>query len=370
MSPNPDSRRRTLPLLLLCALLLPASVSAAESTGAVDDEAGGGGYLTFYLDNDLFGGTDRDYTNGLRLSWISEGEPLFNVFPARDVLEKIAGESGDYKLIRRISGFEEGSVRNRTLELNYGLSLTQQMFTPRDFASPTQPEGERRYAGWLGLGFSVHARDSRALNSVEVILGTTGENSLAEEAQNLIHDVRHIEKFEGWRDQIPNEVTLDLSFRQKRRATFLPEDSDGFSIDGLTEWGVRLGSFRTLASLGGFFRAGLHLPADFSDPRLSSTAYSHRYFEHGRRDARNWSAFSLFGFNVAGIGHDASLDGPLFSDFDTGNDREPWVGEVYAGLGIRWKLLEISYLHTWRTAEYEQQDDGFNFGSLAFRVRI
>ena len=368
MSPMPRSCRRSLPILLLCALIpLASGTTAADADPGLP---GGDGYLTFYLDNDLFGGTDRDYTNGIRLSWISEGEPLLNVFPGRRLLEQIAGDGGDYKIIRRISGFDEASVRNETLELNYGLSVTQKMFTPQDFASPTQPEGERRYAGWLGLGFSVHARDARALNSVELILGTTGENSLAEGAQNLIHDLRNIEKFQGWQDQIPNEVTLDLSFRQKRRAAFLPEDSDGFGIDGLTEWGMRLGSFRTLASFGGLFRAGFHLPMDFSDPRLSSTAYSHRYFEHGERSTQRWSAFSLFGFNVAGIGHDASLDGPLLRDFDTGNEREPWVGELYAGFGVRWRLLEISYLHTWRTKEYEEQDGGFNFGSLAFRLRL
>jgi hypothetical protein len=63
---------RVLALVALC--LLGASALAEESA---DSEAAGG-YLTFYLDNDLFGGTDRNYTNGARLSWISEGEPLLD----------------------------------------------------------------------------------------------------------------------------------------------------------------------------------------------------------------------------------------------------------------------------------------------------
>jgi hypothetical protein len=27
--------------------------------------------FTFYLENDYFGGTDRHYTNGVKLSWLS-----------------------------------------------------------------------------------------------------------------------------------------------------------------------------------------------------------------------------------------------------------------------------------------------------------
>lgn len=328
------------------------------------------GYLTGYLDNDLFGGTDANYTNGVRLSWISEGEPLFNIFPARRQLEQLAGSGGDYKVIRAISGFDDESVRNGTLELNYGLSLTQLMFTPEDPAAVMQPVGQRRYAGWLALGFSVHARDDRALNSVELLLGTTGPNSLAADAQDLIHDVRDIEKFRGWDDQIPNEFTVDLSFTQKRRLRFLDRRETGFSVDGFSEAGARLGTYRTDAFFGGFFRIGFNLPADFSDPRITATAYSHKFFDNEQLANRLWSAYALFGFTGTVVAHDASLDGPLFRDFDTGNDREPLLGELFAGFGLRWRMVELSYVHTFRTQTYEEQGGGTDFGSLALRVQL
>lgn len=362
-----------LPLLctFLGTFLAPLGVRAeATDAASSDDAALPRGYLTLYVDNDLFGGTDRNYTNGVRASWISEGEPLFDLLPARRTLEQLAGASGDYALIRAISGFDEASVREGTLELNYGLSLTQLMFTPQDFAAPNQPPGERRYAGWLGLGFSVHARDARALNSVELIFGTTGPNSLAKEAQNLIHDLRGFEKFQGWRDQIPNEFTVDLAFSQKRRVRFLDRAEEGFSVDGFTEYNVRLGTFRTDASFGGFFRAGFNLPADFSDPRITSTAYSHKFFGDGSPGDRRWSAYALFGASAGAVAHDASLDGPLFRDFETGNDREPWRAEVFTGFGVRWQALEFSYVHTFRTKAFDEQSGGTNFGSVALRLRL
>lgn len=361
---------------LVVALLLsgPGARAAADVTDETATRDGPApearnGYLTFYLDNDLFGGTDRNYTNGARLSWISEGRPLLRIPPLQRYLEgQVKGEAG---LFSRLSGFRAANVREGSLELNYGLSLTQLMFTPEDLTSPTQPVGERRYAGWLGLGFSVHARDDQALNTAELILGTTGPNSLAKEAQDLVHDLRDFDKFEGWDDQIPNEVTVDLAFTQKRRIRILDRQDYGFSIDGFGEWGARLGTFRTLAFGGTFFRAGFNLPADFSDPRISATSYSQQIFDRrGIGASPPWSLYAIFGFSGTGVAHDASLDGPLFSDFDTGNDREALQGEVFAGFGARLGPVEFGYAHTFRTKSFEEQRGRTDFGSLSFRVRL
>jgi hypothetical protein len=233
-----------------------------------------------------------------------------------------------------------------------------------------QPTGERRYAGWLGLGFSLHAKNEKVLNSAELILGTVGPRSYAEETQNFIHDIRGIPEFQGWGDQLPNEFTFDLSFVQKRRLRFLERPERNFSMDGFTEWGARLGTFRTLAQAGGFFRVGFNLPADFSDPRISATAYSHRFFKNGRRTDADWSLYGLLGANAAAVLFDATLDGLLFKNFETGNTREPWLGEAYLGFGLRWKSLEFSYVHTFRSEEYKEQTGGSEFGSLALLLRL
>lgn len=326
----------------------------------------GSGYLTLYFDNDLFSGSDRDYTNGVRLSWISENRDITDLGSFQRLLRRISGDSNSFAAFRSITGFDDPT----DIQYNYGFSLTQLMFTPDDSASFAQPLGERRYAGWLGLGFSLHVKDDRILNSVEFTIGTTGPNSLAENSQDLIHSARDIDKFNGWDEQIPNEITADLSFVQKRRADFIKWNYGVFRMDGLTEWGVRLGTFRTSAHVGGFFRLGFNLPPDFSDPRLSDTAYSHRYFDSNDLYVGNWSVYLLFGATGRGIAHDATLDGPLFSDFNTGNTREPFVGEVFAGAGIRYRDVELSYVHTWRTREYKEQAEAADFGSVAFRVRF
>ncbi len=353
--------------LILMASLLAAGFSSAQRPvwlSPLPDHQDG--YLTFYLDNDVFGGSDRNYTNGARLSWISEDRQLRELGSVQRLLMPLSGDTDSLGLIRRISDFRDPAK----VRYNYGFSLTQLMYTPEDKDSYTQPEGERRYAGWLALGFSLHVKDDRLLNSVGLSIGTTGPNSFAEEAQDTVHDLMGIEKFNGWDEQVPNEVTVDLSFVQKRRADFVELGSGAFRMDGITEWGTRLGTFRTDAHLGGFFRAGYNLPPDFSDPRISDTAYSHRYFDTGDGYDGNWSIYALFGGAVRTVFHDATIDGPVFRDFNTGIHREWLVGEVFCGLGIRYRAVELSYVHTFRTREYEEQEQGSNFGTVAIRVRF
>ena len=367
-----------MPIIILFILTSWSSVvwgqTASTDPGQIPTEAPpereARGFLTFYLDNDLFSGEDQDYTNGARASWISENRPAFGYLPARQVLEKLSGADEASSLIRNLSGFERGDIESGNVVLNYGLSVTQLMFTPADFESTTQPPGERRYAGFLGLGFSLHAKNEQVLNSAELILGTVGPRSYAEETQDFIHDLRGIPEFQGWDDQIPNEFTLDLSFIQKRRVRFLERPERNFSMDGFTEWGARLGTFQTRAHAGGFFRFGFHLPADFTDPRISATAYSQRLFENSRSSDADWSLYGLVGAGAGAVLFDATLDGPLFKNFDTGNTRETWVGESYLGFGLRWKTLEISYVHTFRSEEYKEQSGGSEFGSLALLWRL
>lgn len=345
-------------------LLASVNVAFADRNSPLPDL--NGGYLTFYLDNDLFGGEDQDYTNGARLSWISEDRKVSEIGSVQRLLRPISGDSDSLEAFQRITGFEDPEK----IRYNFGFSLTQLMFTPEDFEPHHQPEGQRRYAGWLGLGFSLHVKDDNILNSIEFTIGITGSNSFAETTQDFIHSLRGIDKFNGWQDQIPNEVTADLSYVQKRRTGFLELGSGHFRMDGLTEWGVRLGTYRTDAHLGGMVRFGYNLPGDFSDARLSTTAYSHQYFGSGTEYDGNWSVYLTLGTGATGVAHDASLDGPLFHDFHTGNHREAFFVEIYGGIAIRYKDVEFSYVHTLRTQEYREQEDAANFGSIAMRVRF
>jgi len=353
-------KQQTFALTLLC---LGVSTSAHAARETPFDF--GPGFLTFYLDNDLFGNRDQDYTNGARLSWISGNRTMKDIGAIQRALRPLTGDDTSSSFLQNITGFDDPD----SVAYNYGFSITQLMYTPENFSLDTQPPGERRYAGWSALGFSLHAKDENQLNTIEFLVGITGQYSFAQDAQNFIHDVRNIARFRGWDDQIPTEVTADLSFLQRRRLP-LGKFNDVLSMDGYTEWGMRLGTFRTSAQLGGMVRWGFYLPADFSDPRLSETAYTHKFYSADELEFKPWSLYFLTGFRGFAIAHDTTLDGSLFRSVNTGNTREPFVGEVYAGIGWRIHSVEISYAHTWRTEEYVEQEKNSNFGTVSVRLQF
>jgi len=61
--------KTSLILLLTPALLASALAKDAKGGLPLDSEPS---FLTFYLDNDLFGGKDQDYTNGAALMDLGE----------------------------------------------------------------------------------------------------------------------------------------------------------------------------------------------------------------------------------------------------------------------------------------------------------
>ncbi len=345
-------------------LVVTPSLALAQAFNFLPDR--GAAYLSFYLDNDLFGGSDQDYTNGARLSWISGARDPEEFGPLQNGLRKLSGDADSLRIFRRLSGFDDP----KEVEYNYGFSITQLMFTPQDPAALEAPPGERPYAGWLGISLSIHTKDSHAQNSIDLALGTTGRRAYAKQTQDFVHDIRGIDKFKGWDSQIPSEPTLNIYYTQKRRLTFLETERGDFAIDGFGEWRLAFGNFRSDTDVGALIRFGWNLPVDFSDPRLLVTAYSHQPFKTGRRQESNWSLYGLAGARGAAVAHDITLDGPVFEDFDTGVKREPLVGEIYAGFGVRYRRIVLSYVHTFRSPEFREQNNSQDFGSLALSYRI
>jgi lipid A 3-O-deacylase len=319
------------------------------------------GSYTFQLDNDLFANTDKDYTNGARLSYITSDRETSDFTDMESWLASVQRQTPDI-----ITGFSspEDPV------YNYGVSLTQLMFTPDDLNAFAAPPGEHPYVGWLALGFSLHAKDSNAINSVELSLGLTGKNAFAETTQDFVHSVRDIPKFNGWDSQMPSELTVNLFFTQKRRLFRDAPTDTFFSSDGFGEWGLALGNYKTAIDFGFITRAGFNLPADISDPRLGPTSYSHNIFDGKLERTSNWSAFVIFGAKAGASLHDISLDGPLLRNFEMGIEKRPISGEAYLGVALRWQSWELSYVHTFRSREFEEQPNGPQFGSLSLRLRL
>ena len=345
-------------------VLTTTDAGAMGGLGLLPDR--GDAHLSFYLDNDLFAGTDENYTNGARIAWISGSRDPEQFGAVQRGLRRLTGDVKSLKQFKYVSGFRDLA----TIEYNYGTSITQLMFTPQDPDARKSPPGESPYAGWLGLGFSLHAKDAHALNSSELSIGTVGPNAHAKEVQDFVHDLKGVDKFKGWDSQIPNEPTLNLFFSQKRRLTFLESEWGEFAVDGFSEWGFGLGTFRTDLYLGALTRFGWNLPVDFSDPRLSPTAYSHQPFKTDRRESGLWSVYGLTGLRGSAVAHDITLDGTVFRNFDTGATRKPFIGGLFVGFGVRYRDLNFTYVQTYRSRRFKEQIRGRAFGSIVVSYRF
>jgi len=340
-------------------------LAEASSTSAVEQNQTPPWQVIFQFDNDILAGTDRDYTNGTRLAFFREFDsekPDNN--PLQRGLYSLSGAEAD-------TPFHDWRLGGAgPLRFAWGFGLTQLMFTPDDDTAPTAPEGERPYAGWLGLEFSLHAKNNDSVSSVTLSLGTTGEASYAEETQKWVHqNISGSPVYQGWGSQVPEEFTANLHFDHKRRIEFLDiEEPRPIGFDGYYEWGGAFGNFRTNAYLGALLRAGYNLSATFSAPRVQLGSYGHALFREEDPDAAPFSIFGFAGARGSAVLYDITLDGPLFSDFDTGVDSRPFVGELLLGFGLRYSCCELSLSHTFRSEEFKGQNENQEFGSVMLRV--
>ena len=275
------------------------------------------------LDNDLFSGSDRDYTNGVRIGFIQE-------IP----LDSNAGQRINRRIregSEKLSQYSLQSFRipeDANLRFAKGFGLTQLMFTPENSFALRAPEGERPYAGWLGLEYSLHVKADNFVNSVTWSLGTTGEASQAQNSQNWVHrNISNSPIFQGWDSQVPSELTLNIHFDHKQRFRRLSRASgSGLEVDGYYEAGMAAGNFRTDAYLGGLARIGYRLPSSFSTPRVQLGSYGHRLFADSKDYGKKFSAYAFAGVRATGVVHDITLDGPVFRKFETGVESKPFVG--------------------------------------------
>lgn len=347
--------------LFRCLTLLTL-ITANTGLGQLSDSK----QLIIQWDNDLLSGSDRDYTNGARVAIVQDLDPNQKTHNfLQKSLYRLSGADGrgildDYR-------FNEAG----TTRFSWGIGVTQLMFTPDDYTTPVALKGERPYAGWAGLEFSLHVKNDHSASSVTLAVGTTGPNSYADDAQKWVHEnLSGSPLYQGWDSQLPGEMTVNLHFDHKQRIDWL-DHSGGWPIefDGYTEWGTALGNFRTDAYLGGLVRAGYNLPATYATPRVQIGSYGHAVFADEQDEADPFSIFGFAGARGSAVLHDITLDGPVFRDFDTGVDRKPFVGELLLGVGLSWKYFDLSLSQSLRTDEFKGQDKNHVFGSVMLRAQ-
>lgn len=308
----------------------------------------------FYFENDLFNGTDSDYTNGVKFSWVSANLKDYTRDPCLPHWVR--------QLNRIFETLHPGKYTSRNMVVTAG----QSMFTPRDRSRIDLIPNDRPYAGWLYLGLGYNARDARQMDSVEVNLGVVGPASLARQTQNLVHDLRGIPSFNGWSNQLNNELGFQLVAERKNRVW--SESRPGLQFDAITHYGASLGNIRTYLNTGLELRAGSRIPNDFGTSPIRPAGDSNAPLEGPV--TRRFSDGGLHAFisaDARAVAHDIFLDGNTFSDSHR-IDKKRAVGDLATGIAWQWQDGKITYARYARSKEFTTQENAHVFSSITLSL--
>jgi len=352
--------------MLLAALALFSGPPAPADTVAEADAAAiapppDSWTASLHYENDLFADTDRFYTNGIKLSFVSPDLQWFK----------------DLDFLRR--GHLPARIANGFIDLlpwshdpgrqrNISLAVGQLMFTPRNLERRDLIQNDRPYAGWLYGSAAFHSKTYRRLDTFELQLGFTGPWSLAEEAQDLVHEIRGIDKAKGWGNQIDTEPGFALIYDRKLRVLPRKDFLEQLGVDAIVHAGGAVGTVFTHASAGMETRLGWNIPSDFGTGLIRPAGAVNMPTD--TRDPRyqegegGFSAYLSAGVNGRWVLRDIFLDGNTFENSHD-VDKEPLVGDVVLGASVIWRRFKLSYSHVLRSREFEDQRGTQQFGSIS-----
>lgn len=326
---------------LACAVLAAPAAAADVSAPLKDDRA----TWSFVWENDYFANTDRNYTNGLHIAYVSglrEPEGASRFF-ANTVLR-----TGSDAKVRR------------------GFAVGHSIFTPEDTTASQALPDQHPYAGWLYGEYSVIAQQPRRVQQFTFQAGIVGPAAQGEWVQNNWHDLINGDPVNGWDNQIGNEPGFVLSYDRKFRAFRYRPDA-AFGADLTPSIGASVGNVHTRARAGLTLRVGHNLKADDYGPaRVRPALAGTGYFS----DESDFSWHLFLGLSGNAVAHNIFLDGSLFRDDDPSVDSRTFVGEIQAGLAVQVRRVQIAYTFVERSKEFETQSSHQEFGAVSIAVKF
>lgn len=310
---------------------------------------------TFYFENDLFTGTDRNYTNGVKYSIISPDLSIHATDAAlpRKVLE----------YIHRLP-YIKGSSANFSHQAEF--SLGQNMYTPADISRSDLITNDRPYAGWTYMGMAYHRKNAFAdrldfLDTLEIQLGLIGPQSFAEESQKLVHELRNLQRPNGWSHQLANEPGGAIIF--ERKWLFHPNQEQVFGVDAITYAGAALGNVYTYANAGLEVRVGWNIPRNFGVSLIRPAGSTSLALDRSLR------IFAFGASNNRIVLRDIFLDGNTFADSHR-MSKNLAIADLAAGISIGWQRFMLTWSQVMRTPEFREQTDNHSFGSLTLTFSL
>jgi hypothetical protein len=298
------------------------------------DQGWEGHSLHFNWENDATRGSDRHYTQGARIRYLSSDE---------------AAPGWLRGLSKRMPalGFQDAALK-------YAVEVGQEMYTPENLRASEPLLKERPYAGWFYASAALQRRGSGpaglpVLEHVRLDLGVIGPESYAEDTQKVWHgtDPR------GWDHQLKTEVGFVL--RYQRQYLYRIRNAAKWTADFIPEMEASLGSVAVHARAGALIQAGYNIPNRFEVP--------------GEKTAKQWGAYCFLGGGGRVIGRNLFLDGNTWRSSQS-VDKKYVVADGTVGLTLVGKSFEVTASQHFRTREFVGQTSADSYGSVTVTFKF
>ena len=207
------------------------------AAGAAEPDAGPFGLLKdptgseiqVFIENDSLGGTDRYYTNGIKIGGGIPAGRVSGLFtrPPNALLDAISDGASNH----------------------FGLFIGQNLYTPRDVTIAAPQPNDRPWAAWLYVGAVAQSVKDDRLHTVEFDLGFVGPPALGKPVQTFWHDyIVDAPEPQGWGNQLRGEPGLLLTYLHKRRY------GEHSGVQLVPHIGATFGTIMTFARIGGIVR--------------------------------------------------------------------------------------------------------------------
>jgi len=308
--------------------------------------------FTTHIENDEFGGTDRNYSGGARFTCVRSAPRFFE---------------------RRLRSFlSKDAISQHKFSYGFG----QNTYTPDDLAEPELIEDDQPYAGWLYLDFGLESEvksasgDIRYLDNFGLQLGVVGPLSGAEQLQRFSHDVLNATDPVGWDNQLDNEPGINLFYSRQwtgiqRFALPIEDGPSSLDLDLTPEIGAAVGNIYTLAGGGLMLRLGKFPENDHGPPSIRPSFPGSDDFPR----VDGWSGYIFGSVEGRAVARNIFLDGNSFDDDSPSVDKNTLVGEARLGVNLIYSNLRVAYQHVFRSQEFEGQEPQI-YGGVTISVRL
>lgn len=272
--------------------------------------------FAFEYNNDLFAGTDRDYTGATRFAWSPEG--------ARG----------------------EGTL----------FTLSQEAWTPDDTTAERPPIGQHPYTGWLYLSAARATIVAEGTWMQYASIGVLGPSSRAEAVQRFLHKASGSAAVNGWDSELGDRIALQLGLR-KDVSALRHSVASGVELDLGAHAGAGFGTVMGYLHAGTSLRIGRGTTYTVGPPDTAPGAP-----DFAAAFAPMNALYVHIGIGARAVGWDATLDTDNLPAASV--NIEPLVADMRAGIVASSGHWRLAYTHVLNTRTYRTGIATHTFGSL------